>query len=126
MWTSVDDPVPLASGTLVVPRKVPALMSAKEPLWVTMMLVPGVITKVVGAPWTVMVRLVAEAAVTTPGVSLGWASADAGAADAAGSAEDAGADASWAEFFWHPARAAAAHIAAPAQINALDMIILPI
>ncbi len=42
MWTSVDCPLPSADGTLVVPRKLPALMSASEPLWVTMMLTPGV------------------------------------------------------------------------------------
>ncbi len=42
MWTSVDDPVPSAAETLVVPRKVPGLMSASVPLWVTMMLVEGV------------------------------------------------------------------------------------
>ncbi len=87
-----------------------------------MMVVAGVRAKVAGAPCTVRVRLVAEAALTTPGVRAGWAGADAGAADAGASDE---ADASCPAFFWHPARAAAQIAAAPASIAALVMTILP-
>ncbi len=76
-----------------------------------------------GAPWLVMVRLVAEAALTTPGVKVGWTGAEAGMAEA-GASDEAGVEASCPAFFWHPVRDAAHRAAAPASIIALDMIIL--
>ncbi len=72
MWTSVDWPTPVGSGTLVVPRKPPALMSASVPGCAIMIVKPGGNRKVAGPPGLLMVSEVAEAVWTVPGVSCGW------------------------------------------------------
>ncbi len=68
-WTSVDWPVPSAAARLVVPMKLPGLMSATVPLWAIMMVVAGVSWNVAGVSWLLIASSVVDAVTTTPGVN---------------------------------------------------------